>query len=416
MTDELRQRLQEIATAAGSAARDGDIAGMRARVRKGRRRRMVAATGIGVMVAAASVGVVVALDGSPEPSVAGGAWEACGQEVETAAAGAFGNADVFADDGPVSLRLDPLNATGSGEVYVAAEMTYAASGVDRFAVVNAGGSPLALWVVDAGGRVVGTARPVGTYPDDLVIMPQDSTWMDVGFEVRSCGDAGGTARGEVLPSGDYDVVGAVGVAPAPAGQSDEPTRAVAVVLASSVLTVGEKGDGPAVDSQCEAAWPQDAVPSTDGHELGLRIEGPADLGEVAPQDPDDGDPPGAAFTVTATNTGADLEGWTGHPWIVVVRDGVVVGTTGGMDDMGLDASMAAGASIEYDAWVPLHDCATVGVGEHADTGGGEPLPAGTYELYAEMEFFFTTPPGDDGPEQDRTDVTAIGGPWAVTVP
>jgi hypothetical protein len=58
----------------------------------------------------------------------------------------------------------------------------------------------------------------------------------------------------------------------------------------------------------------------------------------------------------------------------------------------------------------------VGVGQHSNTGGGDPLPAGTYELYAVMGFFFTTPAGDDGPEQDRTDVTAIGGPWTVSVP
>ncbi|NEE04541.1 hypothetical protein [Phytoactinopolyspora halotolerans] len=417
MSDELRQRLQEIATAAGNAARDGDVAGVRAKVRKGRRRRMVVATGVVVMVAVASVGVVVALDGSPDPSVAGGSWEACGQDVETAAGAAFDDATVFTDDGPVGLRLDPLHTTDSAEAYVAAETTYAASGVDRFAVVNVDGSPLALWVVDGDGRVVGTGRPTGGYPDDLVVTPPDSTWMDVGFEVRSCGDVAGTSRGDVLPPGDYDIVAGIGVAPAPTGQSDRPGRAAAVVLAWSVLIVGEGDDAPAVDSQCGAVWPQDAVTSTGGDELGIRLDGPADLGEVAPQDPTDGDPPGAAFTVTAANTSdAELEGWTGHPWIVVVRDRTIVGTTGGMDDVGLDATMEPGTSMDYDAWVPLHDCTTVGVGEHANSGGGDPLAPGTYELYAVMEFFFTTPAGDDGPGQDRTDVTAVGGPWTVTVP
>ncbi|NDL60537.1 hypothetical protein [Phytoactinopolyspora mesophila] len=417
MTDELKRRLQEIATAAGNAAGDGDVIGVRAKVRKGRRRRMVAATGVGVMVAAVSVGVVVMFDGSPTPSVAAGSWEACGQDVETAAAATFGDATVFTDDGPATLRLDPLRSAGSARADVAAEMTYAASGVDRFAVVNVDGAPMVLWVVDGDGRVVGTGRAAGTYPDDLAVTPGESTWMDVGFEVRSCGDVAGTARGDVLPPGDYDVVGAAGIAPAPAGQPEQPERAAAVVLAWSVFTVGEDDGGPVVDSQCGAAWPRDAVASTSGEELGIRLDGPADLGEVAPQDPVDSDPPGAAFTVTATNTsGVELEGWTGHPWVVVVRDGIVVGTTGGTDDMGLEATMAAGASIDYDAWVPLHDCTTVGVGQHANTSGGEPLAPGTYELYAVMGFFFTTPAGDDGPGQDRTDVTAIGGPWTVTVP
>ncbi|WP_166348394.1 hypothetical protein [Phytoactinopolyspora limicola] len=414
MTDDLSQRLNEIATAAGKAAHDGDVAGVRAQVRQRRRRRMTGAAGVSVGIVGASVAVALALDGSSDPSIASESWDACGQDVKAAAGAVFPGATVYTDDGPVGLRLDPTTTSGSAEVYVAAEMTYAASGVDRYAVVNAAGAPLSLWVVDGDGRVVGTGEPVGSYPDDMAVTPQDSTWMDVGFELRSCGGIDGTARGELLPPGEYDVVGGVGVAPASSGPVD---AAAAVVLAPAVFTVGEEVEDPLFNAQCGAEWPGDVVTSTDGYELGLRLDGPADLGDVAPQDPTDGDPRGAVFTVTATNVSdADLDGLTGHPWIVVVRDGVVVGTTGGVDDIGLEATMAAGASIDYEAWVPLHDCTTVGVGEHANTGGGDPLPAGTYELYAVMGFFFTTPAGGDGPEGDRTDVTAVGGPWTVTVP
>jgi Flp pilus assembly pilin Flp len=212
MTDDLRQRLNEIATAAGNASRGGDVADVRAQVRQRRRRRVTGAAAVSVGLVAASVAVALALDGSSEPSVADGPWEACGQDVETAAGAAFPGTTVHTDDGPVSLRLDPpAQAASAAEVYVAAEVAHSASGVDRYAVVNAGGAPLSLWVVDGDRRVVATGEPVGAYPDDHAVTSQESTWMDVGFTLRSCGGIAGTTRGDALPPGEYDVVGGVGV-------------------------------------------------------------------------------------------------------------------------------------------------------------------------------------------------------------
>jgi hypothetical protein len=415
MTDDLTRRLEEIAAAAGNAAGDGDVGAARSRVQRRRRRRIGVATGVGVVVVTSAIVVPLALSGpaDQDPAVTGGSWEACGQAVDTAAGAAYGGAPVHWDIGPVALRLDLPGDPRAAEAWIAGVVTHADGGGDDYAVVHADGAPLALWVVDDDGRVVGVGRPIGTYPEGLEVTPRVTAWTQVGFEVASCGDVAGTSRGDLLPSGEYEVVGGVGVAP---DTSDEAGSAAAVVIASAELTMLPE-EVPEVDASCGATWSEDAIASTDGYDLGIRLDGAADLGDAAPYDPQDSDPAGARFAVTATNTsGTGIAGSTGHPWIVVVRDGVVVGDPGGSTDEGLDATLAAGASAEYDAWVPLHDCTTVGVGEHADTTGGEPLPPGTYELYAVMDFHLTTPAGDDGPEKNRTDVTAVGGPWTVTVP
>lgn len=412
MSDDLTRRFEEIVAAAGNAAGDGDVAGTKAQVLRRRRRRTGVAMGAGVVAVTAAIVVPLALSGPPGPDVADGSWEACGQDVEAAAAAAYGGASVHTDDGPVDLSLDLIAEARAGEAWVAAEVTHAASGVDDYAAVDVDGAPVALWVVDD-GRVVGLGRPIGTYPDVLAVTPRGPTRWDVGFEVASCGDITGTTRGDLLPPGEYGVVGGVGVAPDTSGEVDS---AAAVVIASASLTMLPE-EVPEVDARCGGAWSEDVVASTDGYELGLRLDGPNDLGEVLPHDPIDGDPAGARVIVTVTNSsGTALEGTTGNPWIVVVRDGVIVGDTGLNTPQVLDATLAPGAAAEYDTWVLLNDCTTVGVGDHAGTSGGDPLQPGTYELYAVMGFDLTKPAGDEGPEKNWTDVTAVGGPWTVTVP
>ena len=119
------------------------------------------------------------------------------------------------------------------------------------------------------------------------------------------------------------------------------------------------------------------------------------------------------LVVRATNTGtARIVATTGHPTVVIARDGVIVGGLDGHDDIGLAADLPVGGHADYDAATNAFDCATVGVGQHADSGMGDPLPPGEYEVWAVMTFIGDglTPTRDD-----RPGTLVAGGPVPFTI-
>ena len=122
---------------------------------------------------------------------------------------------------------------------------------------------------------------------------------------------------------------------------------------------------------------------------------------------------GDELVVRATNTGTSaIAATTGHPTVVIARDGVIVGGLDGHDDIGLAADLAVGGHADYDATTNAFDCTTIGVGEHANTGDGDPLPAGEYEVWAVMTFFGD---GLTPTHADRPGTLVAGGPAPFTI-
>ncbi|ACQ81210.1 hypothetical protein Bcav_2965 [Beutenbergia cavernae DSM 12333] len=409
--NELSRRLDGLADAAARAAGDAPVGEVLRRARRRRvvRRTVPAVAGVAVVAAAALLvppAVQLWRDGATPAS-----GTACGRPVETAAGEAFDGAEVLGEDGPVAVGAGANATVESGDdLAVGVGVSYAASGVDSYELVpDADGSYAAIWLVDDDGLVVGVAVPdtVGQL-ETTSVTPEADVWIDGAYQLWGCD---GESLAGAVPTGEYELVAAVAARP---GNVEDPAPSV-VLSAPAGLRVGT-ADPLENLGACGSQWPAGVEATTDGYELGLRVTAPADLGDAVPFDPD-ADPPGEGleFPVTVRNdSGAELVGWTGHPWLVVVRDGIVVGVPGASDDVGIDATMTPRAELELGAWMPLHDCATMG--QDPETGLGEPLPPGEYEVYAISHFFFTEPAGTEGPEGDRTDVTAVGGPWLVTVP
>lgn len=117
-------------------------------------------------------------------------------------------------------------------------------------------------------------------------------------------------------------------------------------------------------------------------------------------------PPGKILTlpVAVTNDGPEhLDARTGHPEVVVTRDGVVVGGPGAIDAIGIDLSLDPGESTTLDAGMLLLSC----------SDDATPLEPGDYEVWALSTF---TPLGPDGtPESDADDWFAAAGPWPLRV-
>ncbi|MBT0994169.1 hypothetical protein KIN34_07710 [Cellulomonas sp. DKR-3] len=112
----------------------------------------------------------------------------------------------------------------------------------------------------------------------------------------------------------------------------------------------------------------------------------------------------ASFRVDVTNESDErVRATTGHPEVIVTRDGVVVGGLEATEDIGFDVDLDAGESQTFDANSLMTACA----GAHP----GGSLPAGEYELWAVTTF---TPHTGDGPDPGAAWTTA-GGPWPLTV-
>ena len=74
--------------------------------------------------------------------------------------------------------------------------------------------------------------------------------------------------------------------------------------------------------------------------------------------------------------------------------------------------LAVGDHADYDARTSAFDCTTTGVGTHANTGDGDPLPAGQYEVWAVMSF---TGDGLTPTRADRVGTDVAGGPEPFTI-
>ncbi|UZN02428.1 hypothetical protein [Cellulomonas sp. S1-8] len=378
---------------------------VRTRVRRSRRTRAAARGAVALTgVAAVALAVPWALGGSGRgPAVAQGDWPAqftrCGASV-TGTEGAD-------DAGPLSVTIENARAT-IGADRVALVTTSVSADPGAVAEVHQAGTEVSLL---RDGVVVGVeddAAPVVVHEPELrqdPPAPGTSVW-SFGTGIVSCAqypDGGGDPR---VPAGEYDLV----VAQTVDWRAPDGRNASTVVSRTWPVTVTEDEgvDAPLPDECGGDAAELAAIAGPEANPFAVTLD--ADVPPVAAAGAD------LRFTVTATNEGtAAVAGWTGHPDVLLTRDGRVVGVPGASDDLGLDATMSPGTSIGFDAWTALHDCTTLGVGEHVSTSDGDPLPPGEYEVWVAMELFLTTPAGTDGPEGDRTDVRLVHGPWPLTL-
>ncbi len=362
-----------------------DLDVLRTRVRRRRAVRTVVPSAVAAVIIVVLASILVPLRG-PQPRPAAPV-EGCGQTVQQAARTAFGVAEVHdSGEGPVTFEL-----SGNAVLDTGLDSTGFGSQIrtdDSYALVRSNNTTMAAWLT-IDGEVVAVLRPehVGDITGPIASDPMQ--WFDTGWRVEGCG-------GQAIEAGEYEIVAAVAIAP---GQ-DRTASATAVVLSEPYGIRFEDPDPYRNLGWCAGPdWPgEQVVEDTDGWKLGLRLDSnmPTEINrdELSSLQAD----------VFVTNrSGGPLNGSTGHPVMAVVADGTVIGGTQGVLDIALVADFDTDATITYEAGSFLTLC------------DGSPLPKGTYELYAVMEFFFDTPAGEDGPEGDRTDVRAVGGPWKFTV-
>jgi hypothetical protein len=96
----------------------------------------------------------------------------------------------------------------------------------------------------------------------------------------------------------------------------------------------------------------------------------------------------------------DLFGTPYGPWVVVVKDGIVVGGTSGENQPGKAWPLTPGQSVSMESEFEAYRC-TPDASERT-----EPLAPGSYQLYAYKDFMHNTDAG-------RDKVIAAGGPWTV---
>ena len=362
---------------------------VRRRMRRRRAARVAVPVTVTAVVLAAGAVLIPPLLRQPLDAVPAGLTDACGLPVADAAAEAFDAGQVVEPGQDLATVVAGANQVVTYEegFAIGVGVMYAASGVEEYALVPAGDVYTVAWLV-SDGEVVGVLEPEHVTAPDGNVRPDAEIWLDGSYVPISCD--GGPAE-----VGEYEVVAAVALTGVLDATSVEPDAVTAVLSEPIPLRIGE-ADPLAGLGECGSAWPEGVAGITDGYDLGLRLDAAG-----APLIEDEQ----LRVEVTARHDGVEeLQGWTGHPWVVLVADGTVIGTTGGMNDVGLDASLAPGESLGYDGYASLTAC-----------DSGTPLAAGTYEVYAIMSFFFESPAGDEGPDGTRTDVTAVGGPWEITL-
>lgn len=107
------------------------------------------------------------------------------------------------------------------------------------------------------------------------------------------------------------------------------------------------------------------------------------------------------FKLTNTSDKSlDLFGTPYGPWVVVVKDGIVVGGTSGENQPGKGWPLTPGQSVSMESEFPANRCTVDG------SLGTEPLAPGSYQVYAYKDFMGKA-------NADREDVIAAGGPWTV---
>ena len=333
--------------------------------------RRVVVTSVAVV---AVVGVVVALPWlrSNVPSAAGqgdwpGQFTRCGEPVT----------DVVAMDAPEVVRVDVSMLDNATEVGVHEEWTAAvtASWTDPTAQGWVYGTDLTLArdgvvVAVQDGPQVPLPQDVAEWGGDYAVAPLPQ-WNEVSLGLASCDQyLRGNGSPEVAP-GTYDLF----VSQTLGLQAADGTVAGGWGVAATMVTVVADGEAaPPEPTACGA-------PTTGLEALASQQSNPAPLSlEVLPTVVDG--PYGYELVVRATNAGASpLDASTGHPLVVIARDGVIVGGLDGHDDVGLPAVLPVGGHADYDARTSASDCTTTGT-----SGEGDPLPPGEYEVWAVMTF------------------------------
>ncbi|KQY23282.1 hypothetical protein ASD16_12055 [Cellulomonas sp. Root485] len=364
--------------------------------------------GTRVLVASAAViavvGVVVALPWlrSNVPGAAGqGDWPGqfvrCGEPV----------ADVVTAGAPEVVPVDVSMLDNATEVGVHEEWTAAvtASSTDPTAQGWIYGTDLTLVrdgvvVAVQDGPQVPLPQDVAQWTGDYAVAPLPQ-WSEVSLRLASCDQylhADGSP--EVAP-GTYDLV----VSQTLGLQSENGTVGGWGVAVTTVTVVADGDAAPPEPTACGA-------PTAGLEALASQESNPAPLSlEVLPTVVDG--PYGYELVVRATNTGTtSIDATTGHPLVVITRDGVIVGGLDGLDEPALPAVLAVGGHADYDARTSAFDCTTMGEGTHASTGDGDPLPPGEYEVWAVMSF---TGDGLTPTRADRVGTLVAGGPEPFTI-
>ena len=356
------------------------------------------------MAVVAVVGVVVALPWlrSNVPSAAGqgdwpGQFTRCGEPV----------ADVVATDAPDVVRVDVAMLDNATEVGVHEEWTAAvtASSTDPTAQGWVYGTDLTLArdgvvVAVQDGPQVPLPQDVAQWRGDYAVVPLPLV-SEVSLGLASCDQyLHGNGSPEVAP-GTYDLF--VSQTARAAGCRRHGRRWVGRRRDDGDRRGRRRGRAPGAH-RLRRTHDRPGGAGVPGEQPRAAVAGGAADGRRRPD--------GYELVVRATNTGASaLDASTGHPLVVITRDGVIVGGLDGHDDVGLPAVLPVGGHADYDARTSAFDCTTMGVGEHANTGEGDPLPAGEYEVWAVMTFIGD---GLTPTRSDRVGTYVAGGPEPFT--
>jgi hypothetical protein len=166
----------------------------------------------------------------------------------------------------------------------------------------------------------------------------------------------------------------------------------AVAVVAFAVIAPTTGNLPAGESADMAAAPEEAVDggfaasdtrlamNTCGAGFsGVQPDQPASLTVALPDEAVDlGDPRTGRFDVTLTATDA-ISGIASSPTLLVIWEGIVVGTSTGPAEEGADVALAAGDVLTTSVELPLVNC-----------WDGEELPGGYYQLAATQEIFTPT--------------------------
>ena len=97
---------------------------------------------------------------------------------------------------------------------------------------------------------------------------------------------------------------------------------------------------------------------------------------------------GDELVVRAIEPGTSpIDATTGHPTVVITRDGVIVGGLDGLDEPGLEADLAVGGHADYDARPTPSTARRSAWASTRAPATATRSPAGEYEVWAVMTFF-----------------------------
>ena len=302
--------------------------------------------------------------------------------------------EVLPDVGGLTVKLDQATptvpATGSWLGRVTSDVSNIADGLGTTGwswgtdlTLLRDGIVVGVQDVDGAPADLDAAAAATTMPDELFPL--------VSYRVgglSSCDPAGG-----LLAPGAYDLVVTETVARVDADGARHAARA----SARTTVTI--------VDAELATSASATACGASDGDLQRLADPAlnaaPIAVSATVPTAMSTADTAGLDVTVRYTGTDGALVS-SGSPVVVLTRDGAIVG------GFGTGASgTGPGMWVTVGAEGPVGSCATAATGTDVRDLGGEPLPPGSYELWAVTTAHLTTPAAHD--------VQVAGGPWPVTL-